>query len=203
MSRPVLPRARSSWSTLILCVLAVMAVIVLARTFLTPVILAFLLSLTFSPIRRWMQRRGIPPAATSVLIVSALLVLTACLVYGLSGPVQDYAENSRTIMTDVERKLRGLSAAIERVAEASEDVGEMAGAEAEAEVERVVVDGPSLLTRVALSAPSVVAQVLFTLILLFFLTASGDMSTRSSCSPARPSPTRSARSRSPTTSSAS
>lgn len=42
-------------------------------------------------------------------------------------------------------------------------------------MQRVVVEGPGVATSLVGSAPGVVAQALFTLVLLFFLLASGDM----------------------------
>ncbi len=168
---------RTNWPLTILAILGVIGAIVVGRAFLMPVFLAFLLSLTFSPIRRAMQRRKVPPFLTAFVVVTLLLVVAGGLVYALSGPVQNYAENGKTIVSDVERKLRGVSEAIEKVSEASDTVEQMADgpAKPDADVQRVVVDGPSLLTRFATTAPWIVAQTVFTLVLLFFLIASGDM----------------------------
>lgn len=201
------PRDKASWPVLILSLLAVGSAIVFARAFLMPVLLAFLLSLTFSPVRRWAQRRGVPPVLTAAAVVTMLIVIWAGMIYALSGPVQSYAQNGQAIITDVERKLRGISNALEKVAEASEEVEKMASGggdtaptapdgtaagggeavdsdgdgsidpgQAEAEPsERVVVDQPNMLTRIVMMAPAIAAQAMFTLVLLFFLTASGDM----------------------------
>ena len=168
---------RTNWPLTILALLGVIAAIVVGRAFLMPVFLAFLLSLTFSPVRRVMQRRGVPPFATAFVVVTFLIVVVGGLVYGLSGPVQDYTQNGKTIVSDVERKLRGVSQAIEKVSEASDTVEKMAAgpAKPDEDVQRVVVDGPSLLSRFATTAPWIVAQTMFTLVLLFFLIASGDM----------------------------
>lgn len=168
-------------SLIVLAVLAGLAVVVVARSFLTPVMLAFLLALTFSPIRRWADRRGVPPAITSAVIVLTLLVGTASVIYALSSPVQSYVGNARYIAADVERKLRGVSKAIETVAEAGERLSEVADGKSDnagtaAEGDKVVVSsGPDLLTRMAMAAPAVFAQIVFTLVLLYFLLASGDL----------------------------
>ena len=58
----------STWPMKTLAILAVFAAIVMARSFLMPVFLAFLLSLTFSPVRRFLQRRGVPPYLTAGLL---------------------------------------------------------------------------------------------------------------------------------------
>lgn len=167
----------STWPMKTLAILAVFAAIVMARSFLMPVFLAFLLSLTFSPVRRFLQRRGVPPYLTAGLLVTGLLVGVALMVLTLAGPVQNYAENSRRIAFEVSQKLRGISETLEKVSDAQEQVEEMAdtGTPDEAEPERVVVEETDFLTRLAVNAPIVVAQSLFCLVLLFFLTGSGDM----------------------------
>ncbi len=170
------PRSRASWATVLIAVVAGVTGLVLARSFLMPVFLAFLLSLTFSPVRRWAARYGVAAPVTSALVVGMLLFATAALVYLLSGPVQTYAEQSRFIAAEAERKLRGISEALETVSEAGEQVERIATPdEISGAPEVVVQDGPGLLSAVALSAPSVLAQIVFTLVLLFFLIASGDV----------------------------
>ncbi|MFQ6552586.1 AI-2E family transporter [Aestuariibius insulae] len=175
IARPAAP----GWAIIGLFVLSAGAAIVLARAFLMPVILAFLLSLTFSPVRRVLARRGVPDAVTALLVLLALVTALGAAVMGLSTPVQTYASDASTIAADVERKLRGLSSAVEKVAEASEEVEKIAAGsteeDASSEAERVVVDEPSLLSQAVTSAPALLAQLVLTLALMFFLIASGDM----------------------------
>ena len=166
---------RSHWAVVGLFIIAAGVVMVLARSFLMPLILAFLLSLTFSPVRRWMARRGVPDGLSAGIIVLGLLALLGAGVGGLAGPVQTYAADAPAIMRDVEVKLRGISDLMEQVSEANEQVEELTGGN-EPGVTPVAVDtGPGMLTQVAMSVPFVLAQLLLTLVMLFFLIASGDM----------------------------
>ena len=178
------PLRRIIWPQATLAILGLIAAVVLGRTFIMPVFLAFLLALTFSPIRRFLQRRRVPPPVSALLFVFALVVGIGALAFVLSGPIQQYVADRATIAADVERKLRGVSEIIEKVAEASDEVQEMAeagqsGAETAAPSDEapqeVVVQGPSVLSRTLATAPSVMGQIIFTLVLFFFLTASGDM----------------------------
>ncbi len=168
---------RSNWPQKTLAIIAIFAVIVIARNFLMPIFLAFLLSLTFSPIRRTLQRRGVPPSVTSAALVLALITVTGLLIVALATPIQNYAQNSQTIAFEVGQKLRGISETLRQVSEASDQVQEMtdaAGGSGE-EVEKVVVEDGGLVTKFVFNAPIVVGQLLIFLVLLFFLTASGDM----------------------------
>ena len=192
-----------NWAVTGLFLIAAGATLVLARSFFMPVILAFLLSLTFSPIRRVLSRRGVTPGVSAACLVIGLVVLLLVGLVTLSAPVRDYADNAPQIIGEVERKLSAFRPAVETVTEASEKVEELAsggGGEEEAsntsppgvlppgaagggdsqgpeegEPERVVVDQPSMLSDIAMSAPYLLAQVALTLVLLFFLLASGDM----------------------------
>jgi predicted PurR-regulated permease PerM len=162
------------WSTKGLFVIAVGVIIVLARSFLMPLVLAFLLSLTFSPVRRWCERRRVPDGVSAAVIVIGLLAVCAAALGSLSGPLQNYAENAPTIMRDVEVKLRGISDLVDQVSEASDKVEELAGSGDQA-AQLKVDTGPGLLTQAAITVPYVIAQLLLTLVMLFFLIASGDM----------------------------
>lgn len=161
------------WAVFGLFLLAAGAAVVAARGFLMPVILAFLLKLTFSPVRRWLTRRGLPPGLVAAGITLGLVLLVAAAVVGLSGPIQTYAADAPAIMRDIEWKLRDLSSAVEQVAEASVEVENLAVGSDEAE--RVIVDGPGLLERIALGTPYLLAQLVLMLALLFFLLSSDDM----------------------------
>jgi predicted PurR-regulated permease PerM len=175
---PVAARA-AHWSSVGLLILGVGATIVFASSFLMPVVLAFLLSLTFSPIRRALARRKVPPVLTATFLILGLVGLTGAAVMGLSTPLQTYASDAPNIMQNVEWKLRDINSAFERVARATEEVEKLAaggGTTPEAEEpERVVVEGPSLLSRIAANTPYMLAQFVLMLALLFFLIASGDM----------------------------
>jgi predicted PurR-regulated permease PerM len=177
-SRPVI------WPQATLAILGLIAAVVLGRTFIMPVLMAFLLALTFSPIRRFLQRRRIPPPVSALVFVSTLVLGVGTLALVLSGPIQEYSADREAIAADVERKLRGVSEVIEKISEASDEVEGMAGGgqsdagpdvSAEDAPQEVVVQGPSFLSRTLSTAPAVMGQIIFTLVLLFFLTASGDM----------------------------
>ena len=172
------------WPQATLAILGLIAAVVLGRAFIMPVFMAFLLALTFSPIRRFLQRRRVPPPVSALFLVAALIAGVGALALVLSGPIQEYSAERETIARDLERKLRGVSDVIEKVSEASDEMQDMAvGGTSDAREDdagdatpqEVVVKGPSFLSRVLSTAPAIVGQIIFTLVLLFFLTASGDM----------------------------
>ncbi|QDY71727.1 AI-2E family transporter (plasmid) [Qingshengfaniella alkalisoli] len=162
-----------------LFLIAAVGALILARSFLMPVILAFMLSLTFSPIRRWLGRRGVPPYLTAFVVVLGLVGLLVGLSAVLSGPIQQYSRDRAIIMYNVEQKLRGLSETIEKISEASEEVQSIATGDAEGqgeeEPQEVVIKDSSLMSKAALTAPYMMAQITLALVLLFFLIGTGDL----------------------------
>lgn len=185
MSNPPAPRAEGPtsracyhWPSVGIFILLLGSVIVASRSFLMPVVLAFLLSLTFSPIRRGMSRLGIAPFVTAVTVIVFIIGLTGAAIMGLSQPVQSYAKNAPQIMRDVEWKLRGLNSAMDNMAKASDEVEKLADggtSTTRSDPERVIVDKPSLLQNAVANTPVIIAQLVMTLALLFFMIASGDM----------------------------
>ena len=167
-------RQKASWPVLGLFLIAAGAVCVYAKALLMPVIFAFLLALTFSPIRRWASRRRIPAGITATVIVFSLFALIGGGIVGLSGTVRGYIDDAPELLVQAEDKIKTISGAVSVVAEAGEQMEELAGTPPE-EAQTVVVAEPGPLAAFATAAPAVLAQIVLCLVLLFFILASGDM----------------------------
>jgi predicted PurR-regulated permease PerM len=128
----------------------------------------------FSPVRRALERVGVGAGFSAFLITGALLAGVLGAVLALAAPVSEWIDDAQTIGRQIEFKLRDLRGVAEQVQDAARQIDELAGAGDE-EVQRVVVEGPGLASSLAFTAPGVLAQALFTLVLLFFVLASGDM----------------------------
>jgi hypothetical protein len=73
-------------------VIMLFAALYFARDIALPIVLAFLFAITFSPIVRRLQRRGVPPAATALTLVFGLALASFSGLYMLSGPVMQWVE---------------------------------------------------------------------------------------------------------------
>lgn len=165
------------WSIIILAALAVLTALAIARVFLVPVILALLLALVFSPLCRWLWRRGIPQALSAAAIVLSLLIGIVAASTTLAVPVSTWIEDAPRITREVERKLRSLTGLAEAVMKASEEVEKATQPTSDSgdgPVE-VVVQQPGALSVIAFGTPLIAAQTAFVLILLFFVLASGSL----------------------------
>lgn len=174
---PHLPLA-PSWAVIGIFLILLVGGLAYARSFLMPVVLGVLLQLVFAPVRRKLERWGLAPGFAAALIVGTLLSLLLAGAVGLSGPVRTWVDRAPLIGFEIRQKMDDLREVTEGVQKAAQQVDEItsSGAEEEdPEVQRVRVEEDTGLLAYAMSLPWVFAQIVFTLILMFFLLASGDM----------------------------
>ncbi len=183
------PSSAPRWAVIGIFVLMAMGAITYAQAFLMPVVLAFLLTLVFSPVRRTMERVGIAAGFAAALIVGALVTILLVLTVMLAVPVANLVDDAPRIAAEVQSKLADLQGAAQDVADvaaqvdqiatggspANEATTDAAAAAGDDAPQRVVVEGQGAAMTVAVTAPAVLAQFVLTLVLLFFLLASGDM----------------------------
>jgi predicted PurR-regulated permease PerM len=163
------------WAIIGIFLILFVAGIVAARDFLVPVVVACLLTLMFTPLRRFLNRLGAPSWFCAVIVLASLLTAGTVGVATLSGPVAQWIEDAPSIGWRVEQKIRNLRKPVESIVEAGKKVDELADGKAAPDTQKVQVKEKSMIQRIAASAPGVAAQIAFVLVLLFFLVASGDM----------------------------
>ncbi len=145
------------WAVVGIFILLLIAGLAYARNFLVPVVLSFLLALVFSPMRRFLERAGLPAGLSAFLIVGALLVPLAVGVLLIAGPVTGWIENAPEIGRQLEERLRTLRGSAEAVMEAGKQVNEIASAAQATDAPKVVVEQPGLLSGYLCSTPAVLA----------------------------------------------
>jgi predicted PurR-regulated permease PerM len=163
------------WAVIGIFLMLFVGALAYARDFLMPVVLAILLQLVFSPVRRQLERWGLPSGLAATLIVGTLVAGLAGGVAGLAVPAASWVERAPEIGQELRWKFEQLRGVTEGVEEAAKQVDEITKGEDEPGVQRVRVEEDGNALALAMSLPAVLAQVVFTLILLFFLLASGDM----------------------------
>jgi predicted PurR-regulated permease PerM len=162
------------WAVIGLFLYASVFTLSYAKDFLVPIVLAYLLAMVFGPIRRFFDRRGVPSALTSLVIVLVLLIGFLALLGALAVPVSGWMERAPQIQHDVQSKLSSISQTFSGVFDSARRLSELTKSHS-AGVQQVEVNDTSYLANAALFAPAAMAQFVFTLILLLFLLASGDM----------------------------
>ena len=155
--------------------IGLVGLIYFARDFLLPVFLAFLLALTLSPIVRYLQKRGIAPGFTALVLVVVVVSGFSAGIYLLSEPLTEWIARAPEISQRVQQKLSTLRKPMEAVAKASEQVQTITEATSAPAVQKVVVQQPGFLAQAASNIVSGLSTAAITFVLLLFLLASGPM----------------------------
>ena len=158
----------------VLAALAVLYTLYFARDFLLPIAFALILDFFFSPLVRLLARWRIRPPVGAALVILLLVGGVGLAAYELAGPVQSWVAKAPDTVMKAQERLHGLISPIVRVTETAARVEEVTTQE-EDPPERVVVQGPSLVSRIFGTTQRLVAGVLQVLVLLYFLLAAGDL----------------------------
>lgn len=160
-----------------LFVLALFYTFYFARSVILPVVLAMLLSLIMYPAVRALKRIAVPEPIGAALVVLAALAALALGAYRLSGPVSDWIDKLPQIVSEVERKLVALRKSVAQVSKAAERVEKLANVsdKPKAAPAPPAASKPPLLERILAVTSNLLVSAASTVVLLYFLLASGDM----------------------------
>lgn len=159
-----------------LLVLAVFYTFYFARDVLLPVVLALLLTLIFSPAVRVLKKLRLPEPAAAAVIVATLVAALGFTVYSLIDPAMEWIGKVPETMRQVEYKMRGIKKSVQDVTKAADKVEEITRVEGKPPAQtQVVAQMPSLFSRFLIGTQSVLVSAAFTIVLFYFLLASGDM----------------------------
>ncbi|MGH7649925.1 MAG: AI-2E family transporter [Gemmatimonadaceae bacterium] len=165
-----------SFELSIICVLAVLYTLYLAREVVVPVVFAVLLKFFFSPTMRALRKAHIPDPVGAALVILVLLSIFGVGGYAVSGQAQEWIEKAPKAMAVASARFKKLRQPVERVTRTAEQMESATGVSGEQTPTReVVVRGPSLLSRVFGTTTSLVAGLLEVIVLLFFLLAGGEL----------------------------
>jgi len=164
-----------SFSVKLMAAMAVCAALYFGRSLFVPVALAVVLALTLFPLIRAGQKAGLPPVVSALALI---LTVTACLVLAavsLSGPVSRLSQELPSIGYQLKYKLKSLREPLDTIDKAGEQVEEITSQAKDAGVQEVVIKQPGLVARAADDVVAMVATVLLTLTLCFFLLVSREL----------------------------
>lgn len=153
--------------------LATAATLYFARPVLFPVLLAILLSLLLSPVVRALSRIHVPEFVGAAIVMLMLGMSLGSLGLHLYEPAREWLDNGGIDMRKIEKKVRILKGPFAVVKDASDRVTEIAAGGAPPP-KQVVIERPYLWGMVG-GTQGFFVGTLVTVVLLFFLLASGDL----------------------------
>jgi predicted PurR-regulated permease PerM len=158
-----------------LLVLACLYTIYFARAFVLPVVLAVLLDFLFSPVIRALNRLHVPNSVGAALVVLGLLGSVSGILYEVSGPAQEWMAKAPASLARIESKLRVLRRPVEQVSQTAEKMAEATNVSGKAATRTVVVQGPSVASKLFGTTREILVGLFEVVVLLFFLLAAGDL----------------------------
>lgn len=159
------------------CILFLMVIysLYIGREFLTPIVLAFLLALTLTPVVRFLSKRSVPSPLSATLLIMVTAGAIGILVYVTSGPISALVADAPAIGQRLQDKVQTLQMTVEKAIKATAQIDSATEAVSDTNVQKVVVAQPGILSRAAGNAVSIGTTLAITFVLSLFLLASGTM----------------------------
>ncbi|MEO6172380.1 MAG: AI-2E family transporter, partial [Arenimonas sp.] len=175
-----LPPASGTWALPGLLLLAVLAVLYVARDLILPVVAALILSLVFLPLVRALKKIFIPVPLGAGLVVLGLLSGFVAGVYNLAEPASAWVDKAPESLREIDAKLRTITGSVHNVATATAQVQDITdkltnGDTPKKKPREVIVKEPTLAGAFFYRAKDFTISAISTLVLLYFLLASGDL----------------------------
>lgn len=164
-----------SWILVGLFILAVLYTFYFARGVLLPVVLALLFNFLLSPVVRQLRHYRIPEPAGAGLVMIVLLGGLGAGIYTLTDPATEWLSKAPGSLRAVEGKLRKIKQPVADVQRAAERLEAMTQMDATGKAREVVIQRPGMRELMATRTPYFVAGTISTVVLLYFLLASGDL----------------------------
>jgi predicted PurR-regulated permease PerM len=138
------------------------------------VTLAMLLFFVFTPFRRFMQKFGVPQWGSATIVVVGLVALILAIVLLLLGPTADLIGSAPTFAWKIEAKLGDVTGPLQKLQALSDRIDAITGVDPNA-AKAPVADSSHFLMSVVEMAPQLLTQIIFVLLLLFFMMSAGDL----------------------------
>ena len=169
-----------TWALPGLLLLAVLTVLYLARDLILPIVSALILSLVFLPLVRGLRKMFIPTPLGAGLVVLALLAGLVGGIYNLAEPASEWLDKAPKSLREIDSKLRSVTGSVSSVANATAQVQDItekltSGGEVKKKPREVIVREPKMAGAFFYSARNFTVSIISTLVLLYFLLASGDL----------------------------
>ena len=169
----VVQRGMPGFALKALFVLAAFYTLYFARDILLPVVLAALLTLVLTPVMRVFDVAKVPKAIAAAIVVGGLLGAFGVAASLLIEPASQWMAKAPETLSRVEAKLWTLKRSVEEVSKAAEQVENIAAGDQKPKVQ--ATQRPTLTGRIIAGAQQVLLVAAPTIVLLYFLLATGDL----------------------------
>ena len=172
-----MPLPRDLHSFLLMAILTILVLYSLYFTseIVLPVIFAFVLYLLLQPAMRWFAKLHVPKTVAALMIICAFFGGLTALGFSLSGPAATWLAKAPESLPHLQKRLSIFMKPVEDMQKASKQVEKMGEDASSPGVRSVTIKGPSLSSFLFSGTRALLAGLLTTIVLLFFLLVSGDL----------------------------
>lgn len=169
-----LPQNSSSFLLAAILVLLILFTLYFTGEIVLPMIFAVILKLLLQPAMRLLDRLQVPRSLAALLLI--ILLFGGVGVFGslIAGPAATWLAQAPDSLSQLEKQLAVFKRPLDAMQQASKQVEKLAE-EQPSNVQTVTVKGPALTTFLFSGTRAVLAGVVTTVILLFFLLVAGDL----------------------------
>jgi len=145
------------------------------KEIIMPVVLGLLITLTLSPVVRFLQSFKIPAPVGALLVV----LLSSGVLYSgmatLSEPLRELFNSLPKIGERVVEHIRPYQDTIDEISSAGDQVQDLAGSKPKQGVSQVVVEGPGIISSAASTLATGLTSLFIALVLSVFILGSGNL----------------------------
>jgi len=144
-----------------------------AKDIIMPITLGVLITLTLSPVVRFLTRAWIPPAVAALLVVMTAGGFLGMGVYALSEPLNDVVSSLPRMGDEIKSKLKPYRSSLNSISEATKQVEELTNSVGEEKPRTVAIEQPPILSVAASSVAGGVTSFALAFVLALFMLSSG------------------------------
>lgn len=179
LARTVQDPRTGSWALAGLLLLAILATLSLAREVILPIVLAFILSQVFAPVVRVLKKLRIAEPIGAALIVVSLVTAVGGGAWYLVEPAGEWMDMAPQVLRVLDKKVRRLRGSVDDMQKTTDQVQKitqgMTGGGTAKPPATVTMAQPSVVRRLFGAAADAGLSTVSTVVLLYFLLASGDL----------------------------
>ncbi len=160
-----------------LFVLAVVWFLHQAQDFAVPLTLAILLHFLLMPVVRWFKRHHVIEPVAAAIILLAITGLVTITMYELAAPAAQWLEKAPRALRVIESKLLPVKESVSQISEATDAINRVGQSDSSSAIRKVEIV-PDRRAAIVSLLGTTMAGIGTTLLLLYFLLASGDLFAR-------------------------
>jgi predicted PurR-regulated permease PerM len=171
---PSAPPAPSRSASRITAVILVFATLYFAKAFFVPVAMSVILYILLVPSVRWLIARGLPRATAAGIVLGLGIGVLGLAAFELANPARNWLTSTPTALNTAAKKWHALAMPLEKVSATADRIADEATPGGR-RTSTVVVQGPSLSSRLFGTTETLAAGALEVIILLYALLVVGDL----------------------------